>query len=167
MATPYQGGVNVAERSTAGSPGAREGDEARAALDELIGTVAELSRITQARVARAGRIVNENAAAHPWTTVALAGLAGLVLAIMLPKREATKAPKLTRIAGYDIPPAYQIPLPNVQARSLEPLTSRLERLVDSIAKIDPSTVSIPALQTARDWFTNLFSATRSQSGSGS
>jgi hypothetical protein len=167
MATPYRSGFNAAERNTSVSPGARDGREDRAAFDELSATIAELSRVTQARLARAGEVAHDSAAAYPWTTVALAGLAGLMLAVALPRREASRANRLTRIAGYDIPPAYQISLPKVHAPSLEPLTARLERVVDSISKIDPSTVSMPALQTARDWLTNLFTSARSRSVTGS
>jgi hypothetical protein len=170
MATPYQSGFNAAERTVSVSPGPRDGSdgsEDRAALDELAETIAELSRVTRARLARAGEVVHESAAAYPWTTVALAGLAGLVLAMALPRRESNKGHQLTRIAGYDIPPAYRISLPKVHASGLEPLTARLERVVDSISRIDPSTVSLPALQSARDWLTNLFSSARSRSVTGS
>jgi hypothetical protein len=165
MATPYQGGFHAGERNASVSPCAQDADQDRAALDELTETIAELSRVAHARVIRAGQIVNEGAAQNPWITVAVAGLAGLALAFVLPKREVDTTRKLTSIAGYEIPPAYQIPLPNVHRPNLEPLTARLERLVDSISKIDPSTVSVPALQAARDWLTGLFSAVRARSAS--
>jgi ElaB/YqjD/DUF883 family membrane-anchored ribosome-binding protein len=167
MATPHQDGFNAADRNTSALAAKHDSDQDRAALEELSETIAELSRVAHARINRTARIVNESAANNPWATVAIAGLAGLALAVVLPKRETSKAHKLTSLAGYEIPPAYQIPLPNVHRPSLEPLTARLERLVDSISKIDPSTVSAPALQAARDWLTNVFAAVKARPVSGS
>ncbi|MGE0629803.1 MAG: hypothetical protein AB7O43_18515 [Hyphomicrobiaceae bacterium] len=135
------------------------GDDRDIAFSELRDAIGELQTIAQRRLEQAGTQVHETIDARPWTSVVVAGLVGLALAVAVAPRRSRNDRRVRSIAGFDLPRSYQFSwpqfpaphIPSVPSGYTEPLTGRLERVVDSISKIDPSTLNMPAFDRIRNW----------------
>jgi hypothetical protein len=138
--------------------------ELRAELLVLTDTIADLTanRLAQVeKLASAGtKTLRSNIETRPWESIAIAAAAGALLAVAL-------VPKSTRGFRYNDAASYNAgdivaSVRRAAARvDTQPITSRLERLIDSISSIDPSALtSSPAYDTAKTWLHTLATGLR-------
>lgn len=133
--------------------------------DELANLAQTVAGITATRVAEVERLatggaenLRSNIEARPWTSLGVAAAAGALLAMAI-------MPKRTERFRYDGAAAYNAENITAAVRRAvahgvdsQPITSRLERVVEAISRIDASAVtSSPAYDTIKSWlhtFTN-------------
>lgn len=136
--------------------------ELRHELSSLTQTVAG---ITATRVAEVGRLatsgaekIRSNIEERPWTSLSVAAAAGALLAVAI-------LPKRTGRFRYNDATTYNAENISAAVRRAvahgvdpQPITSRLERVVEAISRIDASALTTsPAYDTIKSWlhsFTN-------------
>ena len=138
--------------------------ELREELSVLTDTIASL---TAKRFAQAEKLASDGTAAlrsnietRPWASMGIAAAAGALLAV-------ATIPKSSRGFRYNDAASYNADdiaasVRRAAARvDTQPITSRLERLVDSISSIDPSALtSSPAYDTAKSWVQTIANGLR-------
>ena len=138
--------------------------ELREELSALTDTIADM---TAKRLAQVEKLASDSTATlrssietQPWVSVGIAAAAGALLAVII----VPKSPRAFRyndIATYnadDIAASVRRAAARVDT---QPITSRLERLVDSISSIDPSVLtSSPAYDTAKTWLNTIANGLR-------
>lgn len=129
-------------------------------LTQLAGVVAQ---VADRRVARA-RIKTEVAMReHPWTTISLAAIAGCLVAMAITPRRRQPASTFSRLPDFhfaDVGRYIPVPtMPTMPQYNFKPLTSRLEQVADSIARIDTEAAT-PAIEKIREWFSSAMSRLR-------
>lgn len=126
--------------------------------DELSELTDLISSLTAKRLAQVEKLASDGTAAlrsnietQPWASMAIAAAAGALLAVAI-------VPKSSRGFRYYNAATYNVDDIVASARraaarvDTQPMTSRLERLVDSISSIDPAVVtSSPAYDTVKTW----------------
>jgi hypothetical protein len=138
--------------------------ELREELSVLTETIASL---TAKRVAQVEKMASEGTATlrssietRPWTAMGISVAAGALLAVItIPK--SSRGFRYNEAASYnadDIAASVRRAASRVDT---QPITSRLERLVDSISNIDPSVLtSSPAYDTAKSWLHTIATGLR-------
>jgi hypothetical protein len=138
--------------------------ELRGELSLLTDIIADM---TANRLAQAEKVAADGTAAlrshienRPWAAIGIAAAAGALLAVVT-------IPKSSRGFRYNDASSYNADdiaasVRRAAARvDTQPITSRLERLVDSIGSIDPSVLtSSPAYDTAKTWLNAIASGLR-------
>ncbi len=138
--------------------------ELREELSVLTDTIASL---TAKRLAQVEKLASDGTATlrsnietQPWVSVGIAAAAGALLAVLI-------VPKSSRGFRYNDLASYNTDDIVASARraaarvDTQPITSRLERLVDSISSIDPAVLtSSPAYDTAKTWLTTIANGLR-------
>jgi ElaB/YqjD/DUF883 family membrane-anchored ribosome-binding protein len=164
-AQPSEASAARRQSSSSRVEGVEQGDDQIAMLSELKDVLTETAHVLQRRAEQASAKASAAASAHPWATVTLAaGLGALAAFALLPRRKRAERtwPYQPDLANLDIS-RFAAPLESrmrqLQANlpSAEPLTSRLERVLDSISKIDPAVVSMPSFGRAREWLQSVYS----------
>jgi ElaB/YqjD/DUF883 family membrane-anchored ribosome-binding protein len=126
--------------------------------DELSLLSETIAGVAANRLAEVEQLASEGTAnlrssieTRPWAAMAIAGTVGALLAVMI-------IPKSSRGFRYNDTASYNVDdiaasVRRAAARvDTQPITSRLERLVDSISSIDPSALtSSPAYDTVKTW----------------
>ena len=160
--TPLPRRENSAE---AVSPEQDRVSELRGELEGLTRTISDLTALSAARIERLSATsvagLRGTIESQPWMSLGTAAALGAVLAIaIVPKR--AQGFRGGSFSSYD-PYAIAASMRKAVARGIDtqPLTSRFERLVDSISSIDPSAVtSSPAYDTAKTWLQAFVSGAR-------
>jgi hypothetical protein len=138
--------------------------ELRGELSILTDTIADM---TAKRLAQVEKLASEGTATlrsnietRPWAAMGIAAAAGALLAVVT-------TPKSSRGFRYNDAPSYNADdiaasVRRAAARvDIQPITSRLERLIDSISSIDPSVLtSSPAYDTAKTWLHSIATGLR-------
>ncbi len=159
LVTPLPRGSNASDTTPI--------DAARVAelRDELSSLAQTIAGMTAARVADVERLaaggaenLRSNIEARPWASLGMAAAAGALLAVAI-------MPKRTGQFRYNDATTYNAENITAAVRravahgvDTQPITSRLERVVEAISKIDASAVTAsPAYDTIKSWlhtFTN-------------
>ncbi len=138
--------------------------ELREELSDLTDTIANL---TAKRLAQVEKLASDGTATlrssietQPWASMGIAAAAGALLAVAI-------VPKSSRGFRYNNAASYNIDDIVASARraaarvDTQPITSRLERLVDSISSIDPAAVtSSPAYDAVKTWLGTIATGLR-------
>jgi ElaB/YqjD/DUF883 family membrane-anchored ribosome-binding protein len=143
--------------------------------DRLAHLRAELAVLTQSiadmtakRAAQIEELATSGAAslrstieARPWTALAVAATAGALLAVAVTPKSSRglRASGIMSYAPDDISASVRRAI--AHGVDTQPITSRFERLVDSISSIDASALtSSPAYDTAKTWLQSFVSGLR-------
>lgn len=128
--------------------------ELRAEYGKLSALVSEMAGSAQKQVSEFGtagvNTLRANIEAQPVLAICIAAAGGALLALaVLPRKSGFRYDDLSTYNRRDLADAVRNSARSVDTR---PLTSRFERLVDSITSIDPSVItSSPAYDTAKSW----------------
>jgi ElaB/YqjD/DUF883 family membrane-anchored ribosome-binding protein len=141
--------------------------ELRSELATLQQTIAGMTGNAAAEVERLGtqsaQLLRSNIEAQPWMSIGAAAAAGALLAVaIIPKKSrGFRYNDAATYTAHDMADAVR----RVAARGIDtqPITSRFERLVDSISSIDTTALtSSPAYDTAKTWLQSLVSGVRKE-----
>lgn len=139
--------------------------ELRRELSELGESFTQIAETRTARIQKfAGETtasLRSNIEAHPWTSVGLAAAAGAIVALaVVPKTpRSSRAYTAASFNADDIAASVRGAMSRVV--NTEPIASRFERVMDSISKIDTTSLtSSPAYETAKTWLQSAVNAGR-------
>jgi hypothetical protein len=138
--------------------------ELRAELSVLTESVASLTAVRLAQVEKLAAdgtaTLRSSIETRPWAAIGLAAAAGALLAVVTISKS-SRGFRYNDAASYN---AHDIAASVRRAAArvdTQPITSRLERLVDSISSIDPSILtSSPAYDTVKTWLNSIASGLR-------
>lgn len=142
------------DNDTAGSGTDEKLSELRAEFAKLSQLVSDMAESAQKQVSELGtagvQTLRSNIEAQPFLAMGVAAAGGALLALaVLPRGSKFRYDDMSTYNRRDIAEAVRNSARNIDTR---PLTSRFERLVDSISSIDPSAItSSPAYDTAKTW----------------
>lgn len=139
--------------------------ELRDELTSLAQTIADLSENRVAEIerlsARGAENLRANIVARPWASLGVAAAAGAILAVaILPKR--TGNFRYNDAATYNTD-NITAAVRRAVARGVDsqPITSRLDKLIESISSIDASAITAsPAYDTVKAWLQTFMNSQR-------
>jgi ElaB/YqjD/DUF883 family membrane-anchored ribosome-binding protein len=155
-------------RDNGADPGSRDQDRLAELRDEIATLqqmIASMTANAAAEIERLGtqgaKSVRSNIEAQPWMSIGVAVAAGALLALAI-------VPRRSRGLNYTDAGTYNArdmadAVRRVAARGIDtqPITSRFERLVDSITSIDTKALTAsPAYDTAKSWLQSLVNSVR-------
>ena len=138
--------------------------ELRDELSLLSGTIASITAerlATMEKMAADGTSnLRSSIVAQPWAAIGIAAAAGALLALVtIPK--SSRGFKYHDVATYNTDDMLASARRAAARVDTQPITSRLERLVDSISNIDPSVVTTsPAYDTVKTWLSAIANGLR-------
>lgn len=127
---------------------------------KVVSDMAENAQKQASELAAAGtQSLRSSIEAQPFLALGVAAAGGALLALaVLPSRQRFRYDDPSTYNRRDIAQALRNSTANIDTR---PLTSRFERLVDSISSIDPSALtSSPAYDTAKSWIQTAVDSAR-------
>ena len=120
-------------------------------LAGIVGGIIDRRSRDAARAAESSKVVLRRAIRHqPWTSLAVAGATGALLAIAVTRPSASRS----RSRGWRTLDSYMTPdaqstLGNLRSSlSRDSLATRLEQVADAIANIDPAAATSPIVSAA-------------------
>jgi hypothetical protein len=132
-------------------------------VSRLAGVVAH---VAERRIARTRASAEIGMRERPWVTVSVAAAMGFLLALALAPRKPRGLNQHWRSQAWqDRLPDFDLrelgryaQLPRAHQLSAEPIASRFEQFMDSLSRIDTSSVTAPALEKIKDWYGSMRSA---------
>ncbi len=152
--------------SDAGSADQDRLAELRSELATLQQTIAGMTSNAAAELERLGtqstRSLRSSIEAQPWMSIGVAAAAGALLALAIVPRR-SRGFNYADAASYNARDMADAVRRAARSIDTQPITSRFERLVDSISSIDTAALtSSPAYDAAKNWLQNLVSAARKE-----
>lgn len=119
--------------------------------EELSQTIQQLSEIVRHRTELAATYTQAAVRQNPWTSIALAGALGAIIAISIAPRKKTR---VRRDDWQQYLPSTRMVSPYIPTElpSGKSLTGRLEGLLDTLTELDPKAVAAPAFRSAQEMF---------------
>lgn len=138
--------------------------ELRDELSVLTDTIADMTAKRLAQVenlASAGtKTLRSNIETRPWESMVIAAAAGALLAVAIISKS-SRGFRYNDAATYNADDIVASARRAAARVDTQPITSRLERLIDSISSIDPTVLtSSPAYDTAKTWLHTLATGLR-------
>jgi len=134
-------------------------------VSRLAGVV---SHVAERRIARTRATAEITMRDHPLATVSLALVAGFLVGLaVIPRREQREHGMLSGLRSgmrdWELPDLsrYAPRMPAASSISAEPITSRLEQVLDSLSRVDTGSIASPAMEKLKDWYGTFMSKVRS------